>query len=174
MPEPIVLETMTPYFSAYPPLQISSPFPFPKHTLSSTYSPPVDMPYKSRSRHANCTFPIISLRPSSHGNATVPFHLRSNIWNGQIGCSHVNGAIAKQCCFVLRRERNRSVDMFSSCLFRREWNDCVSFHFRIMSLVVPFFGTERFYSKHSRLNATLQRSTIRNNMERLRSRVNGT
>ena len=31
-----------------------------------------------------------TLRPSSHGGAIVPFYLRANFWNGQIGCSHEN------------------------------------------------------------------------------------
>ena len=52
------------------------------------------------------------LRPRSQGNAIVPFHLRSNLWNGQIDCSQGNGTIAYQFCFLFRRERNRSVDMF--------------------------------------------------------------
>ena len=38
--------------------------------------------------------------------------------------------------------------------------------FRIIYLVGPFFGTERFYLKCSRLNAALQRSTFRNDTER--------
>ena len=69
--------------------------------------------------------------------------------------------------FVFRWERYRSVDMFSICLFRRERNGTISYRstFRITFLVVPFFGTERFYLKCSSLNATLQRSTFRNNTE---------
>ena len=67
---------------------------------------------------------------------------------------------------MVRRERNRSVDMFSIRLFRRERNDCVPFHFLYHFLVDPFFRTERFYLKRSRLDATLQRSIFRNNIER--------
>ena len=106
----------------------------------------------------NCAF-----RPSSHGNAIVPFHLRSNFWKGQIGCSHRNGTIAYQFCFALRRERNRSVDMFSICLCRRERNGTIAYcsTFRITFLIVPFFGKERFYFKQSLLNAALQRFTCR-------------
>ena len=87
------------------------------------------------------------LRPSSHGNAIVPFHLRSNFWNGLIGCSHGNGTIVYQFCFVFRRERNRSVDMFSICLFRRERNRTIAYcpTFHITFSVVSLFGTERFY-----------------------------
>ena len=55
----------------------------------------------------------LSIRPSSHGKAIDPFHIRSNFWNGQIGCSHRNRKIAYQLRFVFRRERNSSVDMFS-------------------------------------------------------------
>ena len=55
---------------------------------------------------------------------------------------------------MLRPDQNRSVDMFSICTFRRERNDCVSFHFHFTYLVNPFFGTELFYLKCSRLNAT--------------------
>ena len=51
------------------------------------------------------------MRTNSHGTAIIPFHLRSNFWNGQIGCSHGNGTIAYQYCFVFRRECYRSVDM---------------------------------------------------------------
>lgn len=112
--------------------------------------------------------PFIRLRHGSHGNAIVPFHLRSNVWNGQICCSHRNGMIAYQFCFLFRRERYRSVDMFSICLFRLERNGTIAYLsiFRITFLVVPFFRTELFYLKCSRLNATLQRSTFRNNTER--------
>ena len=42
---------------------------------------------------------VLRLRHSSHENAIVPFHLRSDFWNGQIGCSHGNGTIACQYCF---------------------------------------------------------------------------
>ena len=78
------------------------------------------------------------LRPSLLGNAIVQFHLRSNFWKRQIGRSHGNGTVAYQFCFVFRRERNPSIDMFSICLFRRERNDCVVFHFSHYCLDVPF------------------------------------
>ena len=106
--------------------------------------------------------------PSSHGNAIVSFHRRSNFWNGQIGCSHGNGTIVYEFCFVFRRERNRSVDIFSICPFRRERTRTIAYRstFLITFLVVPVFGTERFYLKCSRMNATLQRSTFWNNSER--------
>ena len=108
----------------------------------------------------------IRLRPSSHGNTIVPFHLRSNFWNGQIGCSHGNGTITFQFCSVFRRERNRSVDMFSICQFRWGRNECASFHFSYHFFSRSSFGTKQFYLKLSCLNATLQRSTFRNNTER--------
>ena len=41
--------------------------------------------------------------------------------------------------------------------------------FRIVCLVVPVFGAERFYLKCSRLNAALQCSTFRNNTVRSRT-----
>jgi len=57
--------------------------------------------------------------------------------------------------------------MFSICPFRRERNDCVPFHLSYQFFwFVSLFGTERFYLKCSRLNATFQRSTFRNNTER--------
>ena len=104
----------------------------------------------------------------SDGKAIVPFHLRSNFWNGQIGCSHENGTIAYQLRFVFRRVRNHSVDMLSICLLRRERDETIACRstFRMTFLVVPFLRKGRFYLKHSRLNATLQRSTFRNNTER--------
>ena len=112
----------------------------------------------------------LSFRPSSHGKAILPFHLRSSIWNGQIGCSHGNGTIVYQFCFVFSRERNRSIDMFSFCLFRRERNGTEQLRTvsLFVSLVQSFHFLERnlFYLKCSRLNATLQRSTFRNNTER--------
>ena len=109
-----------------------------------------------------------ALRPGSHGNTVVPFHLRSNFWNGHIGCSNGNGTIAYQFCFVLTREHNCYVDMLSICLFRRERNGTITFRsiFRITFFSHFTFGTKRFYFKCSRLNATLQRSTFRNNTER--------
>ena len=109
-----------------------------------------------------------SLRPSSHENAIVPFRLHSNFWNGQIDRSHGNGTIAYQFCFAFRRERNRSVDTFSICLFRRERNGMIAYRstFRITFFSRSTSGKERFYLKYSRLNAALQRSTFRNNTER--------
>ena len=88
----------------------------------------------------------IKCRPSSHENAIVPFHLRSDIWNVQIGCSHENGTIACRFCLVLRQERSRSADTFSICLFRREWNGTIAYcsSLRVTFLVVLFFGTEQF------------------------------
>ena len=55
--------------------------------------------------------PMLSecLRARSDGKAIVPFHLRSNVWSGQIGCSDGSGTIAYQFCFVFRWERNRYV-----------------------------------------------------------------
>ena len=105
--------------------------------------------------------------PSSHGKAIDPFHLRSNFWNGQIGCSRGNGTIAYQVYFVFRRERSRSGNMFSICLFRRERDVTITYRstFRI-TFFVSFFGTERSYLKSASLIATLQRSTFWNNKER--------
>ena len=122
------------------------------------------------------------LRPSSHGNVIVPFHLRTqsfcsplnslfvrsrnwaNFWNGQIGCSKGNRTIAYEFCFVFRRGQNRSVDIFSIGPFRRERNGTIAHRSssRFTYLVDLFFGTERFYLKCSRLKATLQRFTFRN------------
>ena len=53
------------------------------------------------------------VRPRSHGNAIVPFHLRSSFWNAKIDCSHGNGTIAYRFLFLFTRERNRSVPQFS-------------------------------------------------------------
>ena len=50
-----------------------------------------------------------SFRPRSHGNAIVPFHLRSSFWNAKIDCSHGNGTIAYRFLFLFTRERSRSV-----------------------------------------------------------------
>ena len=79
------------------------------------------------------------LRTSSHGNTIVLFHLCFNIWNRQIGCSHMNGMIAYQFCFVLRQEHNHSVDMSSICLLRQEWNNYVLFHFLYHFFSCPIF-----------------------------------
>ena len=67
-----------------------------------------------------------------------------------------------------RREYKLILNAQTNCLFRRERNDCVSFHFsyRITYLVGSLFGTERFYLKCSHLNAALQRSTFRNDRQR--------
>ena len=48
-------------------------------------------------------------------------------------------------CNRFVRERNRSVDIFSTFPFQTgtEQNDCVSFYFHISFLVVPFVGTDR-------------------------------
>ena len=110
----------------------------------------------------------MKLRPRSHGNAIVPFYLRSNFWNGQIACSHENGTIVYQFCFVFRRGHNRSVDMLSVCLFRRERNGTIPYRstFPITFLDVPFFGKERFSLERSRLHANFKRSTFRNNTKR--------
>ena len=56
---------------------------------------------------------------NEHGNAFVPFHLRSRFWNAKIDCSHRNGTIAFRWLFLFTRERNRSVprSLFSSCHF---------------------------------------------------------
>ena len=56
---------------------------------------------------------FIIFRPRSHGNAIVPFHLRSTFWNAKIDCSHGNGTIAYRFLFLFTRERNRSVPQFS-------------------------------------------------------------
>ena len=76
-----------------------------------------------------------------------------------------------QFCFVVRREHNRSVDMFSIRPFRRERNGTIAYRstFRIAFLLLPLLETEQFYLKHSNLNATLRRSTFRNNTERSRT-----
>ena len=85
---------------------------------------------------------LVRFRLSSHGNAIVPFHLRSNFWNGQIGCSHGNGTISCQFCFMFRRKRNHSIDMLSICLFRRERNGTIvyRFTFRIAVLFEVFLS----------------------------------
>ena len=64
-----------------------------------------------------------------------------------MGCSHGNGTIAYQFCFVFRRERNRSVDIFSIAC--SDGNGTIVYRsiFRITFVVVPFFGTQRFYLK---------------------------
>ena len=111
---------------------------------------------------------LLHIRPISHGSAIVPFHLHSNLWNGKVGCSHENGTMTYQFCFVFRRERNSSIDMFSICLFRRERNGTIAHRSASCStvLVFPLFGTEQFYWNRSCLNATLQCSPFRNNVER--------
>ena len=69
---------------------------------------------------------------------------------------------------LFTRERNRSDDMFSICLFKTgtERNNWVSFHLSYHFLVVPFFRMKWFYLKRSRLNAALERSTFQSNTER--------
>ena len=55
---------------------------------------------------------MFTLRPLSHGNAIVPFDLRSIFWNAKIDCSHGNGTIAYWFLFLFTRECNRSVPQF--------------------------------------------------------------
>ena len=87
----------------------------------------------------NCVLVASKGLVRSHEKAIFPFHFRSNFWNRQIGCSRGNGTITYQFCFVFRRERYRSVDMFSICLVRRERNNCVS-----LSFSYHFFGPSSF------------------------------
>ena len=65
--------------------------------------------------------------------------------------------------FCFRRERNRSADMFSICLLRRERKGTIPYR---STFRITFLGTKRLHLKSFCLNATLQRSTFRNNMER--------
>ena len=107
-------------------------------------------------------------------NCSVPSS--SQFLERKKGCSQGNGTIEYQFCIVFRPECNRSDDMFSICLFRRERNGTIAFHFRITCLVFLFSGTERFYLKRFFLNTALQRFTFRNNTERsgkIASRVKG-
>ena len=83
---------------------------------------------------------LCTQRPSSQGNAIVASHFRSYYWNGKIGCSQGNGMIAYQLWLLFRRERNRSIDTFSICLFRWEQNATIPYHstFHSTNLVFPF------------------------------------
>ena len=141
---------------------------------------------------------MVSLRPRSHGNAIVPFHLRSIFWNAKRDCSHGNGTerfrigfcfcshgnaivpfhsfLFSPCQFFqqqqhfrmrLGQKSYRSVfwtSLAPHCLFTRERNGMIAYRstFRITYFIVPLFGTERFYFKRSRVNATPERSTFRN------------
>ena len=58
-----------------------------------------------------------------------------------MGGSHGDGTIAYQFCFVFRRERNCSVDMFSICMFRQQRNYCASLYFSY-----NFFGRSIFWN----------------------------
>ena len=109
----------------------------------------------------------------SHGSAIVPFH----------------NFLFSPCHFFqkklyprirLGQKSYRSVfwtSLAPHCLFTRERNGTIAYRstFRITYFIVPLFGTERCYSKRSRVNATLERSTFRNGTiwNGLRSRVNG-
>ena len=59
------------------------------------------------------------LRPRSHGNAVVPFYLRSSVWNAKMDCSHGNRTITYRLLCLFTRERNHSVPQFcfSPCHF---------------------------------------------------------
>ena len=123
-----------------------------------------------------------SFRPRSHGNAIVPFHLRSSFWNAKRNCSHGNAIVPfhsfffSPChffqqklhsCMRLRQKSYFSIfgtSLAPHCLFTREWNGTIAYcsTFRITYFIVPLFGTERFYFKRSRVNATPERSTFRN------------
>ena len=84
---------------------------------------------------------IVRLRPRSHGNAIVPFHLRSSFWNAKIDCSHGDGTIAYRFLFLFTRERNRSVPRFSLYSFPVFPATTTFTHaFRDKNLIVPFFG----------------------------------
>ena len=80
------------------------------------------------------------LRPRSHGNAIVPFHLRSTFWNAKIDCSHGNGTIAYRLLFLFTRERNRSVPQFSFWSLPVFPATTTSTHAFRAKIFVPFFG----------------------------------
>ena len=108
-----------------------------------------------------------TLRPSSQGNGIVPFHLHSNFWDGQIGCSHGNGTIA--CQLLLCSDGNAIVPLKSfpfACSNGNKRNDCVLFYFSDHFFSRSIFGSERLYFKGSCLNATFQRSAFGKNTER--------
>ena len=88
--------------------------------------------------------------------------------SGQTGCSHGYGTIAYQFCFAFRSDGKAIVPLTCSPFVCSGGNGTIAycFTFRITYLGIPFSGTERFYLKHSSLNATLRRSTLWNNMER--------
>ena len=99
----------------------------------------------------------VKLRPCSHGRAIVPFHRRSNVWNGQIGFSQGNGTIAYPFSFGFRRERNHSVHILSFAYSEgnaKERNYCVMFHlsYHLFSRSFSWNGTvlfEAFASERS-------------------------
>ena len=81
------------------------------------------------------------LRPRSHGNAIVPFHLPSSFWNAKIDFSHGNGTIAYRFLFLFTRERNRSVPQFFLQSLPFFSVTTTSTHaLRETNLIVPFFG----------------------------------
>ena len=96
----------------------------------------------------------------SHGNAIVPFH----------------SFLFSPCLFFqqqlhprmrLGQRSYRSVfwtSLSPHYLFTRERNGTIVYRstFRITYFIVPLFGTERCYSKRSRVTATAERSTFRN------------
>ena len=107
------------------------------------------------------------LRPSSHGNAIVPFRLRSDIFH-----LPVRTGMERNDCICLSGLGWSGTIAFAC----PDWNGAERLHIVPLSyhfLVVPIFGKERFYLKRSRLNATLQRSASPNNMEQLCSHVKG-
>ena len=133
----------------YPQKQIGGLYILTSHKKPEAYRIPESFEKKfqiAKNVHS-VIFESNSFRPTSHGNAIVPFHLRSSFWKGQIGCSLGKGTIACQFFFLFRQERNRSIEISSICLFRWERNGTVACRstFRIASLAVPFFGTERSY-----------------------------
>ena len=67
---------------------------------------------------------------------------RSNVWNGQIRCSHGNGTFAYQFFIAYRRDRNRSVDMFSICLLSGDGTE----QLLIAPLFVTLFGRSIFWN----------------------------
>ena len=74
--------------------------------------------------------------------------------------------IAYQFCFVFRRERNRSIDKCSICLFRRERNDCVPLHFSYHFFSCSIILNETVLFEVFLSECNIQRSATRTNTER--------
>ena len=76
---------------------------------------------------------IHKLRPRSHGNAIVPFHLRSSFWNAKRDCSHGNGTIAYRFLFLFTQSFRFTVFSLVLAIFPRTTTSTHALRAKILS-----------------------------------------